>query len=641
VIPHLTDPRTLAVISKSAFIEDLIDVVSCNIKTSVLWIIARSCPEPVDDDEHKEVAQIGFEKEIAASQTVHSMDQNISYSAFFRHKPGFSDPGTWWISQCYRTRNEFHRRTHRKTIYPSVNRVKNVSDETTSILHNFTGIEYARTVDLEVFYSRTGIQIGGACEVRSAWKFNDLKPRMYYCTGGVDYWAARYVKPIAVALMESIPSTFAKLRTSPDLYLERVARDDYVTTWDFTSFTTTLSELKHFLWYVARMSEADQTLLTLFDYRDGFHDVPLYQILDAYNETCNMGSKFGIHRMVGEFIETFEIDLTQMNNGMLGVPGNIGFSTALHGLVALKCSNPKCAVCVGDDALTISKSGPNDHLLGELRKLGIVHPEKFGVILPQIDDDDEREAIRFLKRRLEVENGILTLGVLFDFPLPPFIDGIVGYRTKPPDFSLRDRVFKVATQASSLLWDLNVKKHRVQDRGSVSLVFVYLRTAYRFLRLPLSGKLPGQSLFAGTPDEFTVSGFVIPDISEDFDPTQEDWLSVQLSQTYQLFYLTSLTLPITGIETYNMEEGEEMVTTQSQWLSAMEDLGYLKLKPVMEWRSLESSSTYWEMKKLIGRETDEYSDKAVSVECLRRVPIEYCRSSVGDCITIEDHETEI
>jgi hypothetical protein len=73
----------------------------------------------------------------------------------------------------------------------------------------------------------------------------------------------------------------------------------------------------------------------------------------------------------------------------------------------------------------------------------------------------------------------------------------------------------------------------------------------------------------------------------------------------------------------------------------MEDLGYLKLKPVMEWRSLESSSTYWEMKKLIGRETDEYSDKAVSVECLRRVPIEYCRSSVGDCITIEDHETEI
>jgi hypothetical protein len=633
--------RTRAVISKPDFFANLAVVVSCNIQSSILWIIARSCAEPPEDDEHQEIAQAGYEKEVAASQTIHAMDQNISYSSFFRSKPGVSDPGQWWISQCHRTRSEFHRRIHQRTIYPSVNRVKNVSDETTSILHNFTDIEYARTVDLEIFYARTGIKIGGACEVRSAWKFNDLKPRMYYCTGGNDYWSARYMKPVAVALMESIPSTFAKLRTNPDLYLENVARDDYITTWDFTSFTTTLSELKHFLWYVARMAETDQTLVTLFDYRDGFHDVLLYRLIDDYNEVCNMGSKFGIHRMVGEFIDTFEIDLTQMNNGMLGVPGNIGFSTALHGLVALKCSNPKCAVCVGDDALVISKRGPDDQLIGNLRKLGIIHPEKFGTILPQIDDDDGREAIRFLKRRLEVENGILTLGVLFDFPLPPFIDGIVGFRTKPPDFSMRDRVFKVATQTCSLLWDLHVKQHRVQDEGSVPLVFEYLRQAYKFMNIPLSGKLPGQSLYSGTSDEFTVSGFIIPDISEDFDPLREDWLSIQLANTYQLFYLTSLTLPITGIETYPMEEGESMIVTQSQWLSAMEDLGYVVLKPVMEWRSLGSSSTYWELKKLAGRETDEFSDKAVSVECLRRVPIEYCRNSVGECMTNEDHETEI
>jgi len=640
VIPHLKDFRTLAPISKTSFLLDLEEVLTDNIQTSILWIIARSCLEPLDNDEHQEVAQAGFDKEIAASQTFHTFDQNISYSALFRSKPGHSDPGQWWIDQCHRSRSEFHRRLHLRTFYPSVSRVKNVSDETTSIFHSFTGIDYVRTVDLEVFYARTGHHIGGACEVRSAWKFNDLKPRMYYCTGGRDYWASRYMKGVAVALMESIPSTYAKIRTSPALYLSNVARDDYVTTWDFESFTTKLSELKHFLWYVARASECDQTKVELFDYRDGFHTVDLYRLLDDYNETCNMFSPFGIHRMVGEFVEKFEVDLQQFNSGMLGVPGNIGFSTALHGLIATKASGPGKAVCVGDDALAIDKTGPTRHNTRELKHAGLLHPTKFGIILPSVKDED-RSAMTFLKRRLEVINGILTLSVLFDFPLPPFIDGETGFRTKPPDFSLRDRVFKVATQAGSLLWDLNINKHQVDNVDSIHTVFVFLRTAYRYLRIPLSGKLPGQSLYAGTPDEFTVSGFVIPDISSDFDPTREDWLLVQLDGTYQQFYLSSLSLPVTGVETYSLRKGEELVTTQSTWLSCMEDLGFVSLQPVMEWRSLGTSSSYREILKLIGRVFDDTTDKAVSVVCLRDVPPQYCKTMRDDSSMYENHESEI
>jgi hypothetical protein len=47
--------------------------------------------------------------------------------------------------------------------------------------------------DLEEFYAETGLVTKGPCEVRYAWKYNDVKPRIYYAMGADAYFAGRYV----------------------------------------------------------------------------------------------------------------------------------------------------------------------------------------------------------------------------------------------------------------------------------------------------------------------------------------------------------------------------------------------------------------------------------------------------------------
>jgi len=611
-------------ILKKDFVANLRSVVSDNIQASILWIIARSCAEPIDNDEHEAVAQEGFEKEISASQTIFNDVQTVSYSSFFRDKPGHNDPGLWWIQTCREIRDGIHRRLHLKCLYPSVNRVKNVSDETASIFRILSDTEYVRTVDLELFHHRTGIKVGGDAELRQAWKFNDLKPRMYYCIGGEQYWSCRYMKGVAVAIMESIPSTFMKKRTSPHDFIRMYNKSDHITTWDFTSFTTTLSELKHFLWYIARIVEEEGTTVELFDYRIGFHTTLLFHLIDEYNQVANMSAGFGIHRMVGEFISTTHVNLHQFNSGMLGVHGNIGFSTALHGLVLAKEVGNKNGVCVGDDALGITHRSPFDRLFSQLSTIGVVHPTKFGILFPECTQDTGHH-IKFLKRRLEVVGTYLVLSRLFDFVLPPYVDGEVGFRTPPVNFELRDRVFKIATAAGSLLSDLYEDSHLIDDKSSISLVFLYLRTAYRYLSLPFCGILPGYTLFRGSPDEFTVDGFVLPDISEIFDPTTEDWLERLLSQTSFDYYRAPVQTRMLAEDSFFMTEGEECYCNETAWIRCMVDLEKLETTKVMEWRSLRGEGSKRELERFVKGVKEDGFDDMVHVRCLNDIPVVFCR----------------
>jgi hypothetical protein len=468
---------------------------------------------------------------------------------------------------------------------------------------------------LEVLYARTGMQVEGNCELRDAWKFNDLKPRMYYAIGGQQYWSSRYVKSIAVAIMESIPSAFSKMRVDPTRYLSSVWSDDYVVAWDFTSFTTTLSELKYFIWHLARISENRNTSVTLFDYRLGFIEKPLFELLDEYNEVANMSAPFELHRMVGRFVEEAGLTLYQANSGMLGVPGNIGFSTALHGLVVCReCGQHRC-VCVGDDALGITPEDPTQNLLPALSALGHIHPEKFAIIHPRPHPGAN---IKFLKRRMERVGNLFIMNFLLNMPVLPYIDGVTGFRTKPPDFSLEARVFKFCTHVASLLWEVHDHGNDLSDQD-MDVLFDFLGDAYKSLRLPMRGMFPGHILYPGTDDEMRV-GYSIPCI-KDFDPRRKDWIDHLLDTSPQDFFRGPIMTP-KCLDYGIVDKGDSGMIAESTWVSAMEDLGYYEVVVVMEWFRVADVSSRRLLKRIV-RHEDDGMVKATFVKCLVDVPDRY------------------
>jgi len=602
-------------LSKRDYLHSLRQCVSSPVQASIIWMFARTCPEPKDHDESQDVAQAGFEKELAASQTEFSNGQLVSYSAFFRSTPGFHDKSQSWVDQAHRIRDSFVKGVHGKVLYPHVNRNKNTSDETAAAYNLFSDCEYVRTVDLEVLYSFRGVQVGGNCEMRDAWKFNDLKPRIYYCIGGQQYWSSSYIKVIAVKLMESIPATNVKLRTRPDSFLTSSPNDDYVVAWDYTSFTTTLAELKHFMWYVARILEQDSVWVTLFDYRDGFHKVPLYKMIDEYNEVANMYAPFEIHRMVGKYVTEngLESTLHQINSGMLGVAGNIGFSTALHGFVVCKeCGENRC-VCVGDDALGITSEDPNSSLVPELRKLGGIHPEKFGIIAP---GEPDGRYIKFLKRRFERDQGGFRMNYLLNVPITPYIDGNAGHRMKPHDFSLESRIFKFSSHVGSLLWE--VHEHPDIPMVDIEIMFTFLRAGYKYLRLPMKGALPGTSLFGGTEDAYSI-GHVIPAISGGLDPRKVDWLDFLLENSPSMFFKGSVFMLRVANVHHEWIVGECCMMNEGAHISALEDLGYVKTMAMSEWMLVTDVTSSRILRRMV-RKVDDGQVKAIAVTCLRQIP---------------------
>lgn len=561
-------------ISRGEFYDHLEIVIASPIDRSILWLVSRTCLEPENSNEFEEVCQEGFYKEFLATKTFYRYHQQVSYSDFFR-QPSYTRPHS---VRAYKIGVEFSRRCQKLgLLFPVVNRTKNVSDMTTFNYNLIEDLRYVRTVDLETLYHRTGLQVQGDCEMRMAWKFNDLKPRYYYCIGGTPYWKSRYIRRIAISLMESIPSTYMKIRTNPDFHLSNNPDTDYITTWDFTSFTTSLQELKHFVWTIARVLERDHVTLRLFDYRNGLVECMAHTLLDEYNESVNMGDRFSIHRLIDRLDLSLEDEAEhiQMNSGMLGVAGNIGLSTALHGLVVSRECGDHRSVCVGDDALAITENDPTESIIKLLKPLGNIHPEKFGIISPGQQDG----YIKFLKRRFTRHGTSFVMSVLLNLPPLPYIDGVVGQRTQPINFSYMDRLQKIAVQIGAFYWDvLNLGPLVISEEDMVSATCL-IREMYEFLNMPVYGRLSGGNI--------TINGesfhlhFTIPPCLG-FDPRVTDWLEHMFAVNREMFFELPMMAHSTDIMPM-MSKGDELSLPESPFLSVLEDLEIVKTQPILEY----------------------------------------------------------
>jgi len=421
-----TDSHTL--IEFQDILDLLENVIDSPLQCSLLSYIVRaeSTARPMEFTAVKEAT---YAKEIGAAFQLYDKPQQLNYSSFLGgdksaaiHPEVGETPRTQYLlSTGLRSlSNRFSAPTC--IFYPFYNKRKNMGYTTQELLQESLGVpagsyttEYT-SLDLLRHYYRTGNRIGGPIEVRMAWKYNDLKPRVYYALGGDAYWYGLYVQAIANALVSILPSTNPFSRFDVQR-LGTVENDELLITYDYTSFTTSLGELKHFMHELALYF--DGCTIQVLDVRYGITEVDLGDLLRDYNQNVNIHQAFELRRF--EEIDGHSTSFFQMANGSLGVQGNIVFSTMLHGVSLSGITDrPDMDSCVGDDALARILKLELELFIILVNKLGTINRDKFTTIPrppPDAPADETRHQMKYLKRPLGVDfEGRIKTGLLESFP---------------------------------------------------------------------------------------------------------------------------------------------------------------------------------------------------------------------------------
>lgn len=593
----------------------LADISKSIVSRSILSMFLRTTIDRSAWPQEEQIRNETFTKEFRASQVAFSDHAEFDWSPLYTDVIPRNYFSPDWFYLCRRTITSFRNKIKRLgVLYPAVSRKKNVGEETSEWYRLFEDRDYVRTVDLEVLYSRTGIKVGGPCEMRSAWRFNDLKPRFYYTKGGHAHWNSRYMKPFAVALLESLITTNQVRRTNPFDYLP--ANDSYfIVYWDYSAFTTSLSELKFYMEAISKGLRDEVYDVRLFDYRDGIVHCDPSDLLDTYNESINCHDTFSVHRLS----EAMDIGLepssnkVQMNNGMLGVEGNIGFSMSCHGIV-IAGEVDEHGVCVGDDGLAMIHDDPTLTLIPSLRALGSIHDEKFGIIRPQNSDTG-----KFLKRGFHREDNTILTTILLDFPLSAFIDENYIGRTIPIGMDDGQRLNRVAIACGQLLWQVHLEGSHIDGRD-LSLIREFLILTYQRCGFPVNG-----SLIPFTPSNNPTARVTraVPSLRfSRFDPRMGDWLEFLMDEhvgpitiPWYMYIAQQPRKPDPGYSIY--------ADSVNPGFKALEDMGYCRIELLNEtiWELTEMSRR--KIRKMFGRIKDYQSRRICRLHCLKFIPSQY------------------
>jgi len=574
-------------------------VIQSPMVRSIISSLLRSAPSELSDNgsNTERLGRVAKEFQIAKTQLYAG---KINYQSLFDYRTNngwtiYSPITPRWRKQAKDYMERLVSLLTRRTgvIYPQFQRRKNMSRESAMMLRDRGYHRSDRqwqefgTVDLERHYMVSGEKIKGGCEMRLAWKYNELKPRAYYCIGGQDYWPARYVKQLAIDFMEANPITKVARRTDPTSIRNFLDPEDWIALWDLTSFTTSLVELREFLFYVCRYLESDLRCrdrpLALLDTREGVIHVPVWELLDDYNSSVNEYSEFSMLRLIDQ--ELIDCDLAehcQANSGMLGVPGNIGLSTALHGVHILPIVDKNKSVGVGDDEMTGIDEDPEESLYPHVGELGKLQLTKTGTIRPQWYGESHTE--KFVKRGLTRTENDLYLDKLFDFPILAYGFGEVD-KERTVRFTPEEGLEKILRQIGSLYWDIRSNGHHVDDEDIMLAMALFSKVYARHGIIRWRhGALPGVRLENG----YRITA-CIPPIDEDFDPRYFDWSEVLWDRSPEMYY----SITITGVpqQIPEFEEDLEFATTETRLTASLEALGVLKKIGVQtEWIRVDESN---------------------------------------------------
>lgn len=361
-----------------------------------------------------------------------------------------------------------------------------------------THIQKPSVTDLEHHYMTTGVEIQGPCEMRMAFRYNDLRPRLYYAVGGTCYFASKYIQSIFNLLQSEFACTDPLRRFSFDRFPLIDFTDAVFIVYDYSAFTTSLVELHKFVDQLAVF--ADDTEINIFDTRTGPDRIKLRHYIQNYNDVCNKEGLFDISKVV-KFDDVDGCSSTGyiLNHhvaGMLGVYANITGCTVLHGIVgATIAGSEDCINTIGDDAggyyhenLTrLSK----DETLDAITLIGDIARKKFIIWTKDKDNltDEEDQSWHYTKRPIYVESGNVVQGWMPEFQIyPALMNRNDGLHTTIPT-SFRQRRDKAITQTVRLFTSM----YRHQDQISNSdreLVVTFTRWLFNYLLITTEGSVP-------------------------------------------------------------------------------------------------------------------------------------------------------
>lgn len=528
-------------------------------------------------------------KEMKASQQL-NLDQELQYRGLFTdellpiHKEVAYLPR---LTQYMFTKHMKHfvetYTDESKIIYPHYNKHKNVAYETQRNYYialqgdNGDDDHSITSFDLLVLYEKTGIITQGPLELRTVWRFNVLKPRLYYCLGGTAFFAALYIKDIVTTILEAFPSTHKFTRYTVTR-IQAITASELLVTYDYSSFTTSLAELKYFMTSLAHFLEG--VIVQVLDVRNGLTDIDLGTYLHHYNEVVNMHGEIDLSRLFRGDVPK----LYQQRSGSLGVGGNIGFSGLVHGIALGGITDrPDEDSVVGDDALTKILYEQLDLTINLVNKLGVIASEKFTLMgLPETHKDLVKDAFKYLKRPLAVNlDGSISVGTLSEFPnisqaLFPEGDGVHSVSHSPIESIVSTFISQVGRFLSLIQRDLG------EDLGSISFdrswILYAFGAVYNKYRLPKGGSYPGIGLYEEASDIYGILSRTmwIPPVDTD-EVFSIPWLEVLHSR----FAQETVTFPsrVEGFIPLPRDPviGQTYVSTMTGSLvGIMEDFGYIE-----------------------------------------------------------------
>jgi hypothetical protein len=571
--------------------------------------------------EFEEQKTISLDKELAAAMWYESGVQVLDYTGLLdvtrQHlHPQLAGIMGWRLQQLFqagvRQISQHYSAVTARPLLPAYNARKNVSYETCRNYYEAIGDSMVddvpktvTTLDLLRLYYRTGTQVHGPIEMRQAWFFNDLKPRTYYCLGGTDFFHGLHIQEIANLFCAILPSSnpFTRFTVAR---IGSVGYDELLITYDYSSFTTSLAELKYFMFWLS--TAVEDVVVPILDVCHGVQHVPLGEILREYNAAVNQHQAFSLER----FQDAEErILLRQGRSGSLGVKGNIVFSTTLHALALADITGtPDDDCCVGDDALAKIRAWFIAIFISCVNNLGDINPDKFTSMAPIPPEDESRsiysEQYKFLKRPLyiDIETRVPELGTLDFFPsvadaLFPEGDGI---HTAAPGYSAYGSARTFAMQVGRYL-----RIHYVEDVGfglvreeDLSLVLSGFQAAYRKLSLPLEGGVPG-NFHIRLRDGYERQGdFWCPPVD-----TQEvfttSWMDVLLNRFYGLRVSSPVTVGGTIPPPLEACIGQKFhATSDVRCLQLCVDLGVLEKTVEIRWEFFDQDVCERTWERMVG-----------------------------------------
>lgn len=232
------------------------------------------------------------------------------------------------------------------------------------------------TLGLEQIYHEYGFRIQGETEMRWAWKYNDLKPRMYYARGPDQYYASRYIQQVFNILVDCLPVTHKFDRFNS--HIVRMSPDDTAFIYDYSSFTSKLHEVMGFLRALGEfLSDVNIQVI------DTYYGARLVNLKDMFEDFIRECHSVPFDCSGLDKSPNREEEILHHNCGMLGVPGNISSCTLLHGIHLIIILQHLLCKVVGDDAFGFGVIESEGSLAGCLRNIGEISIPKMNFWHPE------------------------------------------------------------------------------------------------------------------------------------------------------------------------------------------------------------------------------------------------------------------